>query len=103
MLTSINGATQMRAGVTRPELIIPLAQDATTKPADEDDMAGILQVGTLIRAIRDPFFGRIGNCSRLPVELTVLPSEAKVRVLEVVFENGEKATLPRANVELINQ
>lgn len=103
MLTSINGATQIRAGVTRPELIIPLAQDATTKPADEDYMAGVLQVGTLIRAIREPFFGRIGKCSGLPVELTELPSEAKVRVLEVVFEDGEKATLPRANVELINQ
>jgi hypothetical protein len=66
-------------------------------------MAGVLQIGTSVRAIREPFFGRIGKCAALPVELTVLRSEAKVRVLQVEFEDGEKATLPRANVELINE
>ena len=66
-------------------------------------MAGVLQIGTSVRAIREPYFGRIGKCAALPVELTELRSEAKVRVLQVVFEDGEKATLPRANVELINE
>ncbi len=103
MLTSINGATQIRAGVTRPELIIPLGQDAPKRAADDDHMAGVLQIGTSVRAIREPFFGRIGKCAGLPVELTELRSEAKVRVLQVEFEDGEKATLPRANVELINE
>ena len=103
MLTSINGATQIRAGVTRPELIIPLGQDAPQKAAEDDGTAGLLQIGTSVRAIREPFFGRIGKCAGLPVELAVLRSEAKVRVLEIEFEDGEKAILPRANVELINE
>ena len=30
-----------------------------------------------------------------------LESEAKVRVLEITLENGDLATLPRANVEII--
>lgn len=102
LLTSINGATQIRAGVIRPEVLIPLDQ----KPVDrssETDEDSILKVGTSLRAIRDPYFGLIGRCTALPVELVKLTSETKVRVLEVEFEDGRKAILPRANVELIKQ
>ncbi len=102
LLASINGATQIRAGVIRPEVIIPLS-DAGAARADDDEMSSVLQVGTPIRAIRDPFFGQIGKCVALPVELVRLSSETKVRVLEVEFEDGKRATLPRANVELIKQ
>jgi hypothetical protein len=103
-LTSLNGATQIRAGVIRPEVLIPLEQAASAGPkksGQDDEMSSVLQVGTPVRAIRDPYFGRLGKCIDLPVELVLLPSEAKVRVLAVEFENGEKATVPRANVELI--
>lgn len=103
LLASINGATQIRAGVTRPEVVIPLEGEAAEGDGEPDELAGVLQIGTRIRAIRAPYFGRIGNCTKLPVELTELTSEAKVRVLEVEFEDGEHATLPRANVELINR
>ncbi|MBN2445791.1 MAG: hypothetical protein JXO22_03650 [Phycisphaerae bacterium] len=96
---SLNGATQIRAGVIRPECVIPL--DETAGSGGNDEESSILQVGTPIRAIREPFFGRIGKCVGLPVELEKLASETKVRVLEVEFENGERATVPRANVELI--
>jgi len=102
LLTSMNGATQIRAGVIRPEVVIPLTDvpAAASRPSDQDS---VLQVGTLIRAIRDPYFGRLGQCLALPVELVRLSSETKVRVLEVEFENGERAILPRANVELIRR
>jgi hypothetical protein len=103
MLASINGATQIRAGVTRPEIIVPLGDDAQAKDPEKDEMAGILQVGTSVRAIREPYFGRIGKCAELPVELTKLATEAKVRVLKVEFEDGEIGILPRANIELINE
>lgn len=98
-LTSVNGATQIRAGVIRPEVVIPLEEAPTGGGADDE--SGILKVGTLIRAIREPFFGRIGKCTALPVELVPLTSETKVRVLEVEFEDGETSIVPRANVELI--
>lgn len=97
---SINGATQIRAGVIRPEVVIPLP-DAAVVPAPVADADSVLQINTLLRAIREPYFGRIGRCTALPVELVRLPSETMVRVLEVEFEDGERAILPRANVELI--
>ncbi len=102
LLTSINGATQIRAGVIRPEVIIPLA-DKPAKAGGESEMDSVLQVGTPLRAIREPYFGRIGKCTALPVELVTLASETKVRVLEVEFDGGERAILPRANVELIKR
>ena len=97
---SINGATQIRAGVIRPEVIIPLEETVAAGNVD-DESGNILQIGTEVRTIREPYFGRIGKCVGLPVELVKLKSETKVRVLEVEFANGERAIVPRANVELI--
>ncbi|MBK9119852.1 MAG: hypothetical protein IPM18_09675 [Phycisphaerales bacterium] len=99
---SINGATQIRAGVIRPEVIIPLDEKAAAAAVGGEEDS-VLQVGTPLRAIRDPYFGRIGQCVDLPVELVRLPSETKVRVLKVRFEDGAEAILPRANVELIKR
>jgi hypothetical protein len=105
-LASINGATQIRAGVIRPEIIVPLDSHAgathpTPAPGGADEEGSVLEVGTRLRAIREPFFGRLGRCTALPVELETLTSGARVRVLEVEFDDGARATLPRANVELI--
>lgn len=97
--TSINGATQIRAGVMRPEIIIP--QSGITPTVSEAEARLILDIGTHVRVIREPYFGRIGSVVDLPVELTKLPTESEARVLTVEFENGEKATVPRANVEVI--
>jgi hypothetical protein len=55
-----------------------------------------------VRCIRAPYFGRIGKVSALPVKLEILPSETKVRVLEVDL-GSEKIVVPRANVEVIER
>lgn len=99
MVASINGATQIRAGVVRPEIIIPIEGQ---RDAVDTDIAGdALNIGTPIRIIREPYFGRLGRVSALPVELQELETEAKVRVLEVELEDENKVVLPRANVEII--
>ncbi|MDP6311442.1 MAG: hypothetical protein QF781_04705, partial [Phycisphaerales bacterium] len=97
---SVNGATQIRAGVMRPELIIPLAQ-VPADTHDRDSETGELAIGRTLRVIRDPWFGMIGEVSALPAEPHVLGSGSKARVLEVKFPSGETAIVPRANVELI--
>jgi hypothetical protein len=96
---SISGATQIRAGVIRPELIVPI-KDGTQEAAEKAE-ASALEIGDLIRVIREPYFGRIGKVAALPPELTRVESETKVRILEMEFPDGEKAVLPRANIELI--
>ena len=105
MKTSINGATQIRAGVVRPEIVIPLASETGGLASDAEDGAaeGILEVGSSVRIIREPYFGQLGRVTELPVELQNLETEARVRVLRVELENGEETTLPRANVEAIEE
>lgn len=97
---SVNGATQIRAGVMRPEVIIPTETHLTDVREEEGEVQG-LTIGSPIRAIRTPYFGRLGEVTALPPELQKLESEATVRVLEVRFPDGSTAVLPRANVEMI--
>lgn len=100
-LASVSGATQIRAGVMRPEILIP--SDAQTGPSrTEHDPGSGLDIGSLLRVIREPYFGRIGKVVELPSELQALDTEAHVRVLVVEFgDDGSRAIVPRANVELI--
>ena len=97
---SVNGTTQIRAGVLRPEIIIPHEQFADE--ASEELAAGMVP-GTPVRIIRQPYFGAIGKVVTLPVELQQLESESHVRVLTVELEKGEVVTVPRANVEIIEE
>ncbi len=97
--TSINGATQIRAGVVRPEIVIPLSASADN--IDQATQENTLDIGSPIRIIREPYFGQLGHVTALPIELQPLETEAKVRVLEVEFADGSRVTLPRANVEMI--
>ncbi len=98
---SVNGATQIRAGVMRPEIVIArnTSDEAPQQGARPEE--GLLEIGTLVRLIRDPFFGMLGSVSALPNEPAVLGSGSKARVLEVALADGRRVTVPRANVELI--
>ena len=100
---SINGATQIRAGVIRPEVVITDdCAEALTERWTPPDPTGI-QLGDNIRGIRSPYFGEIGRVKSLPVDLMTLESETKVRIMEVEFKDGKTAMLPRANVESIQE
>lgn len=100
-LASISGATQIRAGVVRPEVLIPTD---VAGPAETSGAAGgTLTVGAALRAVRAPHFGRSGRCTALPAEPARLASEAVARVVEIEFEDQTRALVPRANVELIEQ
>jgi hypothetical protein len=110
---AVNGATQIRAGVMRPEVLISLSavgsrlsatSDTNTEsrqPTADSAPPGQLEIGRAVRIIRDPYFGLIGAVCGLPHEPQVLGSGSKARVLEVKFESGKRVVIPRANVELI--
>jgi len=102
---SVNGATQIRAGVLRPEVVVPLEAGAAGTGGQAavagGATAGVLEVGTPVRIIRDPHFGVLGTVAALPEQPAVLGSGSKARVLEVATVAGQRLTVPRANVELI--
>lgn len=101
--SSINGATQIRAGVMRPEVIVPLETAPPSKKAKDISTGTGLDIGMLVRVIREPYFGLIGKVVNLPVELARVETESKVRVLEVELADKKRVTLPRANVEIIEE
>jgi len=98
---SVNGATQIRAGVMRPEIVIARSTSDAAPHQGTRPEEGLLEIGTQVRLIRDPFFGLLGSVSALPNEPAVLGSGSKARVLEVALADGRRVTVPRANVELI--
>lgn len=98
-MASINGATQIRAGVIRPEVIVPSEQAATG--SEVTDPVQTLDIGANIRAIREPYFGMLGTVTALPPEPIVVPSGSTVRVLEAELSDGKRVIIPRANVEII--
>lgn len=99
-VASVSGATQIRAGVMRPEVLIPHAVDALEQTETD---SGLMHEGSVVRIIRDPGFGQLGKVVELPPEPAILDSEAKVRILTVDLKGGERLTLPRANVELVDE
>jgi hypothetical protein len=98
---AVNGATQIRAGVMRPEIVIPIQTANHAGTIDESQIDTMLKVGATVRIIRDPYFGVIGKVAALPSELRTLDSGSRARVLEVSVDSQERFVVPRANVELI--
>jgi hypothetical protein len=95
----MNGATQIRAGVIRPEVIVPQTEAAGAAAAEPK--AHALTAGTPIRVIREPYFGMLGTVTGLPPQPQTVGSGAKVRVLTAKLDDGQEVTVPRANVEII--
>jgi hypothetical protein len=102
---AVTGATQIRAGVLRPEIVVPWEGKTAATRADAPTRApalgSTLAPGVSVRIIRDPYFGIIGTAASIPEKPQVLGSGSKARVLEVQLPSGEKVFVPRANVELI--
>ncbi len=99
---SVSGATQIRAGVIRPEILIargPAAAQSHAAGAAKETTG--IKVGDQVRVIRDPLFGQIGSVSALPPDLQAIETESQVRVLEIEFSDKRRAVIPRANVEII--
>lgn len=98
-IASINGATQIRAGVLRPEIIVPF-----DKVVDKDissERKGYIEIGDKVRCIREPYFGMHAVVVDLPPMLQAIETESIVRIMRVKLDTGEIITVPRANIEII--
>jgi hypothetical protein len=104
-IASINGATQIRAGVIRPEIIVPGEDRAELlkSPCRPGENSGQLVPGVKVRLIREPLFGRLGEVLELPSGLQEIETGSRVRVARVRLESGETVTVPRPNLEIIQE
>ena len=97
---SINGATQIRAGVIRPEIVIPLEKGEISDVIDAKERNLGMEIDSLVRVIRAPFFGKIGKVVGLPPDLKRMESETMVRVAEIKIDD-ENIVVPRSNLEML--
>ena len=65
-MACINGATQIRAGVIRPEVVIPAETSASEIDTGASGEIQGLAVDSPVRVIRHPYFGRLGKVTDLP-------------------------------------
>jgi len=96
---SVNGATQIRAGAIRPEIVVPLPSYEGAIGNDcviDEDM----QIGMRVRVVSEPFFGVVGVVSEIVKEPLAIETEARVPVVKVRTGNGSSAIIPRANLEV---
>lgn len=98
---SINGATQVRAGAVRPEIIISHERATNSENEVLPAYSGGLNIGSHIRIIRVPYFGMEAEVVELPTELFAIETGAKTRILKAKLANGKVVVVPRANIEII--
>ncbi|NLC15283.1 MAG: hypothetical protein GX784_03030 [Firmicutes bacterium] len=97
-MASINGATQIRAGAIRPEIIVPF-EDYEGEPAKSAQFDPDLRVGMHVRIINEPYFGATGQICEVIKESVAIETEARVPVVKVALPDGNQVVVPRANVE----
>lgn len=90
---ALNGATQVRAGALRPEVLIPEGREGETL------LVGELSIGGRVRVLRAPHLGLEGVIEELPTQPAELSSGASVRVAKVLLDNGVRELLARINLE----
>lgn len=93
---SLCGATQIRAGVIRPEVIASSTGEKNKRPQAES-----VQIGSKVRIIRGHLFGMVGKITSIPSEQKIIGSGAHCLVFEVEIERQGKFEIPRPNVELV--
>lgn len=98
-IAAINGATQVRAGAVRPEIIV-CGQGLAGDGQVETESLGLV-VGARVRLIRFPYFGQFAEVIDLPNQLVPIETGAMVRTLRARTEHGQVITVPRANIELV--
>lgn len=100
-MVSLDGLTQIRAGVVRPSVLLPVgpptSQSAPAEPAEADLES--LTVGQRVRVVRHPHFGLYGTVVELPRGLTRLETEVEARVLTIQMDDGRMVKVAEANVE----
>lgn len=98
-LASINGATQIRAGVIRPEVIIPVEScEQTGIPVKSEETLLQPQAGMKVRIINDPYFGSWGTIVSNELQMVELPTGVTAAAVRVRLEDGREIDVLESNL-----
>lgn len=97
---SMNGATQIRAGAIRPEIVAPFPEFSGAQ-GEETPVSEDLHSGMAVRIVTEPYFGKTGDIVDIRKQPMALETETRVPVVRVALHRGETVTVARANVEVL--
>ena len=95
---AVDGKTQLRAGVTRPELLIPLPDE----PLDIPDIVPkehfqVLQIGGKVIITRAPHFGEVAEVTAVDAGLQATAAGTRASLVTVRLAGGDSLAIPVAN------
>jgi hypothetical protein len=94
---AVNGTTQIRAGVLRPEVIGPAIDEAVPVRSQ----TGTIEIGDKIRIVRGKAFGKTGIITDMPSKPQPIGSGGVALVVEVELNDKNRLTVPKPNIERI--
>lgn len=84
--------------VERPEVIIPAP---ASRAVDLPDEVISLKAGLRVRILRSPYQGEVGVVQKMLPRATLYPSGVRATSLTVEMDKGGTATVPLANVDVL--
>jgi hypothetical protein len=96
---AIDGATRLRWGLARPEIIIPLSRTTAVKWLDEAGPK--LEVGTHVRLLSPDYLGQVGQIAGLPIGPRAAQSGVVTPVVDVVLPNDRRLRVPVVDLEVL--
>lgn len=109
-VASIDGTTQIRAGVIRPQILISDGSSGLDSVAGDPlgtavveslPRATNLAVGDRVKCVRQPYPGLWGVVAALPAEPEKVECEAVMEVARVKLDDGRLVTVAEANLEVV--
>ncbi|MCP4196417.1 MAG: hypothetical protein GY762_04635 [Proteobacteria bacterium] len=94
---AVNGTTQIRAGVLRPEVIGP----AIDEDVPVRSQTGTIEIGDKIRIVRGKAFGKTAIITGMPSKPQPIGSGGVALVVEVELNDKNRLTVPKPNIERI--
>ena len=94
---SISGKMQLRAGVLRPEILIPFGEVSSDDDIPSDDLFDTLAPGDQVLLIAEPHFGKIAKVLKVSSELKITDAGTRAPLAEIELENGLICQVPINN------
>jgi hypothetical protein len=96
-VASCNGTTHIRAGVIRPEVIMPEGTSESAEAIESSAGGQALFVGARVRLLRRPYLGLSGTITGVDKEKTALESGITALTYRVRLDDGRNIKVPRSN------
>jgi hypothetical protein len=99
LLSANDGKEASISGKMRPEVVIPISPPESLLPPPK--YGAPLEIGDLVKVVRGPYFGSIGEVKALPKRAWRVDSGARLKGAEVELEGEAVVFVPWQNLELI--